>query len=278
MLTIIFWNVGGLERGQVCARLAHRSSATVLLLAECPQPRMVLAALNPPGRVARYHLLPNPAPPDETRVEVFTRLPPSEWNQLLLDRYYSIFGLVRHNSPELLVCTAHLPSRLHSSEREQDDGLRRLSQAIIEVESGRGHSRTLVVGDFNADPFQYGVYSSSGLHAVPTRLLALQDSRTVSGVAYRFFYNPMWRFFGDSTPGPPGTYFWRSSQHDVRFWYLFDQFLLRPDLLQYFVDHDLDILTSDGQVALSSPRDGRPSRATGSDHFPILLRLNYPGV
>jgi hypothetical protein len=97
-------------------------------------------------------------------------------------------------------------------------------------------------------------------------------------VAHRFFFNPMWRFFSDATPGPPGTYFWRQARADVRFWYVFDQALRRPDLLQYFTDGDLQIVTGDGHVSFETARDGRPNRALGSDHYPILIRLNFPGV
>lgn len=64
----------------------------------------------------------------------------------------------------------------------------------------------------------------------------------------------------------------------MRFWYVLGQALLRPDLLQYFADADLAILTTDGDVSLASHRDGRPNRAVGSDHFPILIRLDSPGV
>lgn len=178
----------------------------------------------------------------------------------------------------MLLCSAHLPSQLIPTEREQDSLLRDLSALIADMERRRGHSRTLIIGDFNVDPFQYGLYSTAGLHAVPTRRLAMQDTRIVAGSTHRYFFNPMWRFFSDATLGPPGTFFWRQARPDCRFWYIFDQVLLRPSLLQYFLNADLEILTGDGQVSFESARDGRPDRTTGSDHFPILIRLNYPGV
>lgn len=280
MLTVLFWNMGGQDRAHLCARLAHRHEVTVLILAECPQPDLVFGALNPPGQPALYNLLVNPTTPGEARearVQVFTRLPSAEWVRLRTERHFAIDVLDRIGVPELLLCAAHLPSPLHTSERERDDSLRRLGAAISEAESQRGHTRTLLVGDLNADPFQYGVYSPDGLHAVPTRQVALQRTRTVGGTDYPFFFNPMWRFFSDATPGPPGTYYRRKAQHDVRFWYMFDQILLRPDLLQYFDDQNLEIVTTDGQTSFAG-RDGRPNPKAGSDHFPILIRLSYPGV
>ncbi len=88
----------------------------------------------------------------------------------------------------------------------------------------------------------------------------------------------MWRFFGDATPGPPGTFFWRPSRHDCRFWYIVDQVLMRPALLPFFADRDLEILTGEGPLSFASPRDGRPNRTVASDHFPVLIRLSYPGL
>lgn len=275
MLTVLFWNLNGLDRAPLCAALAHAHAATVFVAAECPRPGAILAALNPPGRPARYHLLPNPV---GTRIEVFTTLPPTEWQGITTTRHYSVHGLVRVGTPELLLCAAHLPSQLIPSDRDQEETLGGLARALAGVEDQRGHARTLLVGDLNADPFHYGVYSAAGLHAVPTRQLAGQEKRTVGGREVRFFYNPMWRFFGDATPGPPGTYFWRQARPDCRFWYIVDQVFLRPALIEYFADADLHILTGHGPVSFESTRDGRPNKAVASDHFPILLRLDYPGV
>lgn len=99
----------------------------------------------------------------------------------------------------------------------------------------------------------------------------------VGGRRYRMFYNPMWRFFGDGCPGPPGTYYYWRAEHECAFWYMFDQVLLRPDLLRYFSDPDLEVLTTDGVSSFLRP-DGTPDPEAASDHLPVLIRLSYPGV
>jgi len=155
--------------------------------------------------------------------------------------------------------------------------LRALARRVAEIEDARGHSRTLLIGDLNADPFDRRVHAATGLHAEKTRRIAGKQSRKVQRVVYRFFYNPMWRFLGRQPPDPEGTYFRRKAEHTTRFWHVFDQVLLRPDLLPHFAEPDVHILRDDGTTSFQKA-DGTPDKKVASDHFPVLIHLNYPGV
>lgn len=86
-------------------------------------------------------------------------------------------------------------------------------------------------------------------------------------------YNPMWRFLGDHTTGPPGTYFYRKAVPNCLFWHTFDQALIRPALIPHFGDQGVRIVTEIEGPPLLTP-DGVPNRKTWSDHLPVLLRLN----
>jgi hypothetical protein len=166
---------------------------------------------------------------------------------------------------------------LWKSDEDQRRIFERFAGRVGHHESTRAHARTLVIGDFNAHPYQRGMVSADGLHAVPTRAVAARKHRTVDGQRYKMFYNPMWRYFGDAGPGPPGTYYRWRAEHECAFWYVFDQVLLRPDLLPYFTDPNLEVLTTDGVDSFLRP-DGTPNPDVGSDHLPVLIRLNYPGL
>jgi len=83
----------------------------------------------------------------------------------------------------------------------------------------------------------------------------------------------MWGHFGDGSIGPPGTYYDDRSGHVAYFWNMFDQVLVRPDLLDYFATEDVQILTDDGLEALLT-RNGRPDSTMASDHLPLLFRLD----
>lgn len=110
-------------------------------------------------------------------------------------------------------------------------------------------------------------------HAVMSRHTARRRSRRSGGRERCFFYNPMWNHFGDRPPSPPGSYYRRGSGQTEYFWHLFDQVLLRPDLLDYFTDDSLEILTRIGQQSLVD-RHGIPDPERVSDHLPLFLELS----
>lgn len=123
------------------------------------------------------------------------------------------------------------------------------------------------------NPFEEGVFAAAGLNAVMTKEVARRVARTIQGRRYSFFYNPMWGHFGDRTEGPPGTYYYDRAEHATLFWHMFDQVLLRPDVIDLFCDQELRILTDDGDISFLST-NGLPNATTASDHLPILFSLD----
>jgi hypothetical protein len=174
--------------------------------------------------------------------------------------------------PGILLAIAHFISKNNSSPGEQAMLAVELAKEIIRVEDTIGHERTLLVGDLNMNPFEEGVTGAPALHAVMTRRLAERRERVVQGTAYRFFYNPMWGFFGDRTDGPPGTYYHRAATVGDLFWQMIDQVLLRPALMHLI--HDLVIMDSIDSESLLTQPAGLPNDAACSDHLPLAFRLN----
>lgn len=123
------------------------------------------------------------------------------------------------------------------------------------------------------NPFEAGVVSAAGLHGVMSRRIAQRGARVIQKRKWPFFYNPMWSLLGDESPGPPGTYYYTRPEHKVFFWNMFDQVLIRPDLLHLFNSEDLEILQSDGDISFLSSR-GLPDRNVASDHLPIFFKLD----
>ena len=93
----------------------------------------------------------------------------------------------------------------------------------------------------------------------------------------------MWGHFGDLTherwpPGhpehePAGTCYYPAAESRWYYWNMFDQVLLRPELLPAFRGQDLKVLVTDGSTALLDDK-GLPNRKEFSDHLPLLFRLN----
>jgi hypothetical protein len=122
------------------------------------------------------------------------------------------------------------------------------------------------------NPFESGVVGAEGLHAVMDQRIARKISRTVRGEEKFFFYNPMWSYLGDYPSGPPGTYYYSSSRQVNFFWNMFDQVIIRPELLEFFDQGSLRILTLAGSTNLLNS-SGVPDTKISSDHLPIMFGL-----
>jgi hypothetical protein len=266
-LNILFWNTGAREPLDEIARLVRELHVDVLILAECPlSPVKIVAKLNTGAR-AEFHLPLNLS----SRFTFVVALP----SRSFMPVYDSAGVSVRHLQPPIgqdaLIVAVHLPSKLFLSDEEQALLAPRTSQLIERLEEQLGHRRTIVIGDFNMNPFAAGLVGSEGFHATMSRSIAARKSRTVLGQTRHFFYNPMWSLLGDNSPGPPGTYFYSSSSPLALFWNTFDQVLLRPDLANYFQPGDVRVISSVGSQSLLTSA-GVPDRAV-ADHLPLFAEV-----
>ena len=199
MLTFMFWNVNRKPNEERIARLARRHDVDVLILAECDiTPDTLLSKLNEDSEEYYYH------PKFECPlIEVYARFP-AEFTKFHREaRRYSIRTLQPPNFAPILICMAHLPSKLYYDEIDSAAELAAMSTDIRNVENACGHARTIVMGDMNANPFEQGMSLCNGLHAVMARQIAEKGGRTVNEREYPFFYNPMWGHFGDGNNTPP---------------------------------------------------------------------------
>ena len=268
LVTFLFWNTFKRPLESRVARMAATHSIDVIMLAECESdPNEVLKAINGLGE-GGYHF------PDSfsRKIKIFTRLPAVSLTDQFddLSHRLTIRRLRLPATQDVLLGVVHLVGKADFSDEEQAELAVDVSAEINRVEDETQIRRTILVGDFNMNPFDKGMISALGFHATMTKQQAGKKERTVQRRKYRYFYNPMWGHFGDKTLGPAGTYYLRSSRLHQYFWNMYDQVLLRPALMDNLVR--LEILTSDGVETLVTP--GRtPRQRNGSDHLPLLFRL-----
>jgi endonuclease/exonuclease/phosphatase family metal-dependent hydrolase len=270
MTTFLFWNTNKKPVKEAIAALVETHMVDVLVLAEFSAgPVELLQQLNQPGRPV-FH---QPYFGSSKNMFFFTRF--SSHSLRLVDETdrVSICRLTLPERLEILLAAVHFPSKLYWKEESQAIECTELARAIRLQEEKAGHNRTALVGDLNMNPFETGLVSAAGLNAVMTRDLAERRSRTVQSRAYPFFYNPMWSYFGDRHDGPPGTYYYERSEHVCYFWNVFDQVLLRPDLMNRCALDGVRILTRAGRLSLLS-NDGKPNAEQASDHLPLLFELD----
>jgi hypothetical protein len=270
MLTFLFWNIAKQPLQDRVARIVAAHGVDVLMLAECAvDVSECLAAINR-GNASRYG---RPFSLGK-KVQILTRLSEDQLVEQFLDPSEGV-TVRRLSAPghrEILLVAVHLPSRINW---DREDQLLRVSQLVSDIqrfEKEAGHSRTVLVGDLNMNPFDAGMSGVGAFHGVMSRDIAGRETRKVLGRDYPFFYNPMWGLFGDRTPGPAGSYYFRSSKPVNYFWNMYDQVLLRPELMDGL--RDLQILDSDGtEPLLTASR--QPDSTNGSDHLPILFQLDW---
>lgn len=272
MITFLFWNLKGRPLQRRVRNLVGAHAADLVLLAECDVPNeLVVTELNESGR-GPFELVPGSG----TNLRFFTRLSSARWRFLYADplEAWIVFRVQIGHRPAILLALAHLPSKLRAKDADQELAACKLSASIRAIESEQGHERTLVVGDLNVNPFERAVTWAGALHGVMSREVIdrLGGERTIRGDEYPFFYNPMWSVMGDRTSGPAGTYYRASSESVNYYWNTYDQVLLRPALMHRL--GELIVPVSDGEASLVTP-NGLPDAGTGSDHLPLVFRLDW---
>ena len=136
-----------------------------------------------------------------------------------------------------------------------------------------GHRRSIVLGDFNVNPYADAALASDGLHAVMGKREAARGSRAVAGRSAEMFYSPMFRLIDAADDQPPGTYYRGGSDTVEPLWHMLDQVVVRPELIAEFVSASLRIVDRVGDTALTT-RAGRPDRRSASDHLPLVFEMD----
>ncbi len=268
MINFLFWNVNKKPIESLITELAFEHKADVIMLAEYVEnPTRLLQVIN--ENEFRYFL--NESFCDKIRV--FSKYRDEFFPKFSESHRYTIRHLKLPALDDILLAVAHFPSKMNFRDDSQEVEGEELARFIKNAENRVGHSRTILVGDLNMNPFENGMVKTTGLHAVMSRQIAQKGSRTVQGRDYPFFYNPMWNFFGDFSAFSAGTHYYHASEHIAHFWNMFDQVLVRPELLNIFSMENLKIIDSVGGKSLLN-ENGLPNANFASDHLPIFFGLN----
>ena len=272
-MNFLFWN---LQKNNsffnVICEMVKENSIGVAMFAEFPvgEQKRLLEDLKKVYPAFRYVQSVKPA-----KVEIFTVLPESELFTMLDERRFTVKRYISKTlgkSFNLVLC--HLDSKTNdaNAESNQAEEVRFVAQAICELEASEKNGYTIVCGDLNMNPFEEGMVGSSCFNAVMDKTIARNLKRTVFGREYKMFYNPMWGLLGDNGRSVvSGTHFFNPHRHVQYFWNMFDQVLIRPEVIPYFSDRYLRILT--GTKSMSLLTDNHTMRTIYSDHLPIKFSI-----
>lgn len=186
------------------------------------------------------------------------------------DRASSKSVYVSQNRINVIGC--HLKDKCNYTEVAQRSFASFFCEFINETEKQEHNYKTIVIGDFNMNPFEEAMTSVLYLNSVMDKNTAKKVTRTYIGKQYRYFYNPMWKVWGHFQNMPGGTiYYYKSHDPMLLYWNMFDQILIRPELLNSFCDSSLKIISYTENYNLLQ-KSGRINNNI-SDHLPIFFTL-----
>lgn len=262
---ILFWNVNRKDICSLVCEAAIAVNADIIVLVENSLPtKQVLPTLR--SKVSTTFSIPAATP---GRFQVFSRNPDLDLQEVYGGDRISLRRL-HHAGVDLLLGIVHLVDKMNWDANNQAAQVQLLAQEIHSQEDLRGHLRTVILGDFNMNPFDSAMNMAPGMNAMMSKNCVRRGERKLQGKKYRYFYNPMWSLFGDNTPGPPGTFYHSVSSQGIFGWNMLDQVLIRPSAIRWF--SRVEILTSAGSTSLCRT-SMRPNKSIGSDHLPIVLTL-----
>ena len=136
---------------------------------------------------------------------------------------------------------------------------------------GKEEFKSIVLGDFNLQPYSRGIMGYDSFNATMSVEHALKGYRIIKGKKKLFYYNPMWKMMGKNKL-VQGTYYRnRDSEGLSVYWYTFDEVLLRPYFIKKFEWTSFKIL--EGTNNRSFVKGNKINSKVYSDHLPIMFEV-----
>ena len=277
MVGVLFWNTGIRKSDlqnhpdkisrieDAIVEIVAEYDCAVIVLAEFPVSTTGLCnqlSLTGKDFRERYAIV------DKTRVKILADS--FLVSEIIRDSRYYVVHDFRIADYHFLLAGVHLPSKLHANERDIQITGRQLIGAVREAETEVNHQKVVIIGDFNANPFEDVIVDFDYLHAIfDSAVVEKIRSRVLYGEKRQIFYNPMWNLLGDHND-PKGSYYSESGKACRLYWNIFDQVIMSADFIRAYRKESLKIITgiSGRQFA---DRSGKPDASAYSDHFPLFF-------
>ena len=271
-MNLLFWNLKRKALAESVGLLAEEKKADIVVLAEMPDGTdefLTQLRQYDSDFLAGDGILP------QRRVSLYHRFSTAQVQHLHDAKFWTIYQLALSDEEPLILVAVHMPAKSGIGYMGLGNRLpkfQQLGQDILREESASGTDRTIVIGDLNQNPFDGEIVHLEALNAVMDPDVAARVSCQRDGRTYKYFYNPMWTAYG-RRQAPLGTYYYQESDYVRYYWHVFDQVLLRPDLIPTLGDEVPTAITELGGESLLRA-NGRPNDSRFSDHLPISFSLN----
>lgn len=271
LLRIVFWNVNKKNLNHyVCSITASTNADVVVLLENGVSSKETLQSLR--VNVSPNFYYPRIISTDREKFHCFCRNPELDLSEIHSELRMSarLFQIGQHKA--LLVLVHGHDIRNHGDSQWQF-ATTEIADTVKLLQNQKHTNKLILLGDFNLNPFDWGMNDARGLNAMMTKACVKSGRRTLNEKEYDFYYNPMWSLFGDNTDGPAGTIYNTSGQGFYG-WSMLDQVIVHHSVVEFF--GSVKIVTKAGTKSLLS-RSGHPDANNASDHFPILVEFCEEG-
>lgn len=179
---------------------------------------------------------------------------------------YTIYS-VSFGDEDYIIAGIHLQDNSHSDSDTRKLTIRELITDINEQESILKHRNTIVIGDFNASPFDEELVQKDSFNAVLFKDLIMKAEYVTFGrKKYQRFYNPMLDYISENESIYGSFYY--SSGIKTLYWYFYDQVIVRKSLANRI--HKISIVKAIKNKRLL--KDIMPNKDI-SDHLPLIVEF-----
>lgn len=263
-LNILFWNLYKKDLYHPLSIIAKEQNADIVIVVEAENLDRNALLL---GLDSEFYDANDLSQSD--KVSFFTKFEPEFIKPISEDNRYSFRLLKLPLTKEIILGGVHLLDQRSYSESSRRSYASSVKNEIDSIETERGINNSVIIGDFNMNPFEQGMNNADGFHAISSKAVAL-GKKKILGTEYSYFYNPSWSLMGDLYYQPAGTYYYNKPGYDSFYWNVLDQAIIRPSLIGNFDHESYKIITHYGKNSLLTPK-GLPNKKTYSDHLPITL-------
>jgi len=269
-MNILFWNTYNKNVGNInncLIELIQENKCDIVILAEYADDISSFCQLINRKSLFEYSTMPN--------IKICNRIKGITINDYIIinlqeQTHYQIVMLKILNT-RIIIAMIHNISKMHYTESTQEEVLRIFIKDICEAENYYSTKNTIIIGDLNINPFDNACISASILHAIPFMNEVKNTTRMVQNREYQKFYNPTWKFYGNRSI--PYTSYYKNNSDMINFyWNVFDQVIIRPQMINAFCDDTFKIIYKTMNHILIQA--DKPDKINYSDHLPIFCTFN----
>ncbi len=179
---------------------------------------------------------------------------------------YAIY-YIRYLDQDYILVGVHLQDRMSADVNQRIAEISRLKNDAQNLEDTSKCKNTIIIGDFNANPYDPELLQMNAFHAVLYKeVIRRSETRTVDAKVYKRLYNPILLSLSEENKKYGSFYYTKGSSTPI--WNCYDQILVSKPLIDKIIE--VDYLKRIGQTTLLL--QVAPNHEI-SDHLPLLAKL-----